>query len=49
MESESKFVTPWLDTLTKGFEYLPLPKPATKPKKAVSTPAKPAKSTTPKS
>ena len=50
MESESKFVTPWLDTLTRGFEYLPLPKPTTikKPKKAVSTSTKPAKSTVPK-
>jgi len=45
MESEAKLVTPWLDTLCKGFEYLPLPKPDTikKPKKAVSTSTEPAK------
>ena len=48
MESEAKSVTPWFDTLAKGFEYLPLPKPLTRPKKAASTPTKSAKSTKPK-
>ena len=44
IESEAQFVTPWFDALAEGFEYLPLPKPATKPAK----PEKPAaKSTTP--
>ena len=48
LESEAKFVTPWFDTLCKGFEYLPLPKPVAKPKKPVSASTKPAKSITPK-
>jgi len=48
LENEAKFVTPWFDTLAGGFEYLPLPKPVTKPKKPASTSIKPAKSTTPK-
>jgi len=48
LESEAKFVTPWLDTLAAGFEYLPLPKPVAKPKKPAATSTKPAKSITPK-
>jgi len=48
LESEAKFVSPWLDTLAGGFEYLPLPKPVVKPKKPVPTSTKPAKSTAPK-
>ena len=47
-ENEAKYVIPWLDTLGKGFEYLPLPDPVVKPKKPAATPAKPAKSITPK-
>ena len=48
LENEDKFVTPWFDTLAKGFEYLPLPKPVSRPKKPASTSTKPAKSTKPK-
>lgn len=42
-ESEVKLVSPWFDTLGKGFEYMPLPDAAVKPKKPTGT------STTPKS